>query len=47
MLSAAIVAVVGVEQLTQPSMIEFLQDYNNEEAQFALHALTRQFELKG
>ncbi|TLE26781.1 DUF4123 domain-containing protein [Vibrio cholerae] len=46
-LSAAIVAVVGVEQLTQPSMIEFLQDYNNEEAQFALHALTRQFELKG
>ncbi|ENM3905116.1 DUF4123 domain-containing protein [Vibrio cholerae] len=46
-LSAAIVAVVGVEQLIQPSMIEFLQDYNNEEAQFALHALTRQFELKG
>lgn len=46
-LSAAIVAVVGVEQLTQPSMIEFLQDSNNEEAQFALHALTRQFELKG
>ncbi|ENM3825583.1 DUF4123 domain-containing protein [Vibrio cholerae] len=46
-LSAAIVAVVGAEQLTQPSMIEFLRDYNNEEAQLALHALTRQFELKG
>ncbi|EJL6377478.1 DUF4123 domain-containing protein [Vibrio cholerae] len=46
-LSAAIVAVVGAEQLTQPSMIEFLRDYNNEEAQLALHALTRQFELRG
>ncbi|EGR1702017.1 DUF4123 domain-containing protein [Vibrio cholerae] len=46
-LSAAIVAVVGAEQLTQPSMIELLRDYNNEEAQLALHALTRQFELKG
>ncbi|WP_000613963.1 DUF4123 domain-containing protein [Vibrio mimicus] len=46
-LSAATVAVVGAEQLTQPSMIELLRDYSNEEAQFALHALTRQFELKG
>lgn len=46
-LSAATVAVVGAEQLTQPSMIELLRDYNNEEAQLALYALTRQFELKG
>lgn len=46
-MSAAIVSIAGPEQLTQHSMIEFLQKHENEEVQFALHALTHQFEQKG
>ncbi|WP_394125794.1 DUF4123 domain-containing protein [Vibrio hepatarius] len=46
-MSAAIVGIVGPEQLAQHNMIEFLQEYENEEVQFALHALTRQFEQEG
>ncbi|MCW8335298.1 DUF4123 domain-containing protein, partial [Vibrio paucivorans] len=46
-MSAAIVGIVGPELLTRQSMLEFLQEHENEEVQFALHALTHQFEQKG
>ena len=46
-MSAAIATIMGNEYLAQPSMIELLKDHQNEEIQYALHALARQLQHEG